>query len=259
MKSIFISLVFFFGLLSAQKPIFSDSLKLRGAEDFFVDDYRNVYLYKSRDFSFTKYDSLGKQLGQMMMTVPFRVQSVQNPLSIFLFSENAQELKLLDANLNEIQKIDFRQKFGFVKAAYAEDLQQIWLLEESTKRLIQYNYRRDLVLNSFPLNIDFASLRAMLVYENKLYTISEHLFSVFNFKGEKFAELEVPQARKLYRENDRIYVISKNNIRRFSEPEGFKTLFSRPEAKIVDKNTTSFFELKGAKLYLYTLENEGQP
>ena len=40
-----------------------------------------------------------------------------NPLSIMLFSENAQELKVIDQNLNEIQKVDFRLNFGFIKAA----------------------------------------------------------------------------------------------------------------------------------------------
>lgn len=259
MKALIIFALFFGSLFSAQKQVFRDSLKLPDTEDFFVDDYRSVYLYKSKDFSLTKYDSLGKQLGRIMMTVPFRVQSVQNPLNIFLFSENAQELKLLDSNLNEIQKVDFRQKFGFVKAAYAEDLQQIWLMEESTKRLIQYNYRRDLVLNSFPVNIDFGALRAILVYDNRLYTITETLFSVFSFKGEKLAEFPVEQPRKIYRENDRIYVISQKAVSRFALPDYFKTVFSRPDAKIVDKNTTSFFELKGAKLYLYTLGNQGQP
>ena len=254
MKSIFISLVFFFGLLSAQKPIFSDSLKLRGAEDFFVDDYRNVYLYKSRDFSFTKYDSLGKQLGQMMMTVPFRVQSVQNPLSIFLFSENAQELKLLDANLNEIQKIDFRQKFGFVKAAYAEDLQQIWILDESQKRLVQYNFRDDKIINSYPFFIGFEKILDMIVFENKLYLLSENDFKVYDFRANQLYETAVTDGRKLRRENEEIYIIAKNTVSKFQFSKGFQEVFSAKSAKIVDKNSASYFELTPANLYLYDPE-----
>ncbi|RTZ49273.1 hypothetical protein EJ377_00740 [Chryseobacterium arthrosphaerae] len=62
----------------------------------------------------------------------FKVQTVQNPLNVPLFSENAQEMKFVDQNMNEIQRIDFKQKFGFIRMAYAEDLQQLWLLDDST-------------------------------------------------------------------------------------------------------------------------------
>lgn len=245
-----------FCTVSAQRKLPFDSLKLKDTRDFFTDDYGNIYLYKNKDFSFTKYDSVGKQLGRIMMTVPFRVQNVQNPLNIFLFSENAQELKLIDQNLNEIQKVDFTRKFGFVKAAYAEDLQQIWLLNESTKRLIQYNYRQDLTINSYPFNYDFEKLIGILVFENRLYTINENYFTVYNFKGEKLAEFSVENPRKLYRENDSIFLISKNEIRKFRFPSDFKVVFNQKDSQIVDKNSSSYLELKAAKLYLYNLENK---
>ncbi len=47
-----------------------------------ADDYGSLYIYKNKDFSFTKYDSLGKQIGKMMFTVPYKVQTVQNPLNV---------------------------------------------------------------------------------------------------------------------------------------------------------------------------------
>ncbi len=237
-----------------QKKLPFDSLKLKEVNDFFADDYGNFYLYKKQNFSFTKFDSLGKELGRVMMTVPFRVQSVQNPLTIFLFSENAQELKMLDQNLNEIQKIDFRQKFGFVKSAYTEDLQQIWLLDESTKRLIQYNYRQDLILNSYPMNLDFSGLIAMLVFDQHLYLIDENWFYVYNFKGEKLEEFAIEEARKIYRENEDILVVSKDEIRKYQYPKTLQTQFKKENSEIVDKNSTTYFELKGGKFYLYQIE-----
>ena len=51
-----------------------------------------------------------------MFPQPFKIQSVENPLNIFLFSENGQEIKILDQNLNEIQYLNLYQKFGHVKA-----------------------------------------------------------------------------------------------------------------------------------------------
>ncbi len=254
MRAFVFLLVFISALFSAQQTIAFDSLKLNGVNDFFADDYGNLYLYKKQDFSFTKYDARGKQLGKLMMTVPFRVQSVQNPLNIFLFSENNQELKMLDVNLNEIQRVDFRNRFGFVKAAYTEDLQQIWLLDESTKRFVQYNYRNSLEINSFPLNINFDLLTAILVFDKKLYTISENQFAVYDFKGNLIFEKQVPNPRKIARENDSVYIICEKEILKFEESQSLETVFHKEEAKIVDKNSSSYFELKAGKFYLYKIE-----
>lgn len=254
MKFYSILLLFIFCSLSAQKITSADSLKLAEAADFFADDYGSLYLYRQKDFSLTKLDSLGKQTGRQMMTVPFRVQSVQNPLNIFLFSENAQELKLLDANLNEIQKIDFRQKFGFIKAAYAEDLQQIWLLDESSKRLLQYNYRQDHVLNSYPFGFDFERLITILVYSGKLYVLNENSFEVYDFNGNKLETYPVENSRKMYRQNDSVFVLEKNKIFRYDFPNSFVNVFTARNFGNVDKNTHSFFELSAGKLYLYEPE-----
>lgn len=150
--------------ISAQRINDSDALIFRDADDLFADDYGNIYVYKNKDFSLTKYDSLGFQLGKLMFTLPFKIQSVQNPLNIAAFSENAQELRFFDQNLNEIQTLNFRQKFGYIKMVYAEDQQQLWLLEESSKRLVQYNFREDRVINSFPFNIEFDNIIDLIVY-----------------------------------------------------------------------------------------------
>ena len=52
------------------------------------------------------------------------------------FSENVQEIKLIDQNLNEIQTIDLKQKFGFIKQAYVEDLQKSLALRRIQKSAI---------------------------------------------------------------------------------------------------------------------------
>ena len=68
--------VFIFCTSAAQNVFPLDTLKLKEARDMLADDYGNLYIYKNKDFSFTKYDSLGKQLGKMMLTVPYKVQTV---------------------------------------------------------------------------------------------------------------------------------------------------------------------------------------
>lgn len=219
-----------------------------------ADDYGNLYIYKNKDFSFTKYDSLGKQIGKMMLTVPYKVQTVQNPLNVPLFSENAQEMKFVDQNLNEIQKLDFKQKFGFIRMAYAEDLQQLWLLDDSTKRLIQYNFRNDTTINSYPFDISFEDLLDLLVYENKIYILTRKSVSVYTLKFEKLYETPVNNGKRFRRENDTILVVANNSILKYVPEKGMVTIFEDQDAQIVDKNILSYFEIKGNKLYLYSLE-----
>lgn len=221
----------------------------------FADDYGNIYLYKNKDFSFTKYDSVGKQLGKLMFTVPFRVQGVQNPLSIALFSENAQEMKFVDQNLNEIQKLDFKQKFTFIKHAYAEDLQQIWLLDESTKRLLQYNFRNDTTINSYPFDASFDDLTDLLVYENKVYILTKTQFRIYNLKFEKLFEAPVEEGKRFRRENEFILIVAKNSIYKYIPEKELIKIFEDPDVQIVEKNSLAYFEIKGNKLYLYSTEN----
>lgn len=217
-----------------------------------ADDYGNIYLYKSKDFSFTKYDSLGNQKGKLMLTLPFRIQSVQNPLNIPSFSENAQELRFYDQNLNLIQTVNFRQKFGLVKMVYAEDLQQIWLLDESTKRLVQYNFRDDRIINSYPFDIDFEEVTDLLVFDSQVYLLAKNKLSVYNFKSEKILELQVEKGRRLRRENENIMVISTNAVHQLKD-RSLKIIFSAENSQIVDKNSAAYFVISANKLYLYPL------
>lgn len=255
MKIYKIIFLFLICSLSAQKNLPFDSLQLNEVRDLFADDYGNIFLYKNKDFSFTKYDSLGNQKGKLMLTLPFRIQSVQNPLNIPSFSENAQELKFFDQNLNEIQTIKFRQKFGFIKMVYVEDLQQIWLLDESTKRLIQYNFREDRIINSYPFNLDFESLIDFLVFENKVFTLTKTRFSVYNFRFDKMFETPFDTGKKLRRENQNILIMGRNVIEKFNGDQVEK-LFSAKDSQFVDKNSSSYFVIKDNKLYIYTINKE---
>ncbi|SIS62689.1 hypothetical protein SAMN05421786_101597 [Chryseobacterium ureilyticum] len=254
MRLIYLICIFIFCSSAAQKVLPLDTLKLKEAKDMLADDYGNLYIYKNKDFSFTKYDSLGKQIGKMMLTVPYKVQSVQNPLNVPLFSENAQEMKFVDQNMNEIQRIDFKQKFGFIRMAYAEDLQQLWLLDDSTKRLIQYNFRNDTTINSFPFDVSFEDFMDLLVYESKVYILTKNHIRIYSLKFEKLFEAPVNNGKRFRRENDNILVITNNSILKYVPEKGMAVLFEDLDAQIVDKNILSYFEINGNKLYLYSLE-----
>ncbi len=251
-----IFIIFFlcsFIAISAQRQLPFDSLKLKDTKNLLADDYGNIYLYKNKDFSFTKYDSLGKQKGKLLLTLPFKIQSVQNPLNIPSFSKNAQELKLFDQNLNEIQKINFREKFGQIAMVFAEDLQQIWLLDESSKRLLQYNFRDDKIISAYPFDIDFEYVVDFLVDQQKVYVLSSKTFTVYDFNSKKQKLIPITFGRRIVRENQNIFIIAQKEIL-LLENEELNPIFQDENAQIVDKNTASYFVIKHNKLYLYPIQ-----
>lgn len=240
----------FLGLSQKQLPI--DSLKAKDAKDIYLDDYNNIYIYQSKNFSLVKYDSLGKQLAQQMLPRPYKIQSINNPLNIVLFSDNTQEIKLIDQNLNDIQKINLNN-FGFVKAAYLEDLQSLWLIDDSSKSIVQYNYRIDKSINKFPFFVNTENLLDFLVYENKVYLLQEKLFSVYDLKSNLLFSQVIESGKRLKRENDFINIFTEQNFHQYLFPNQWKSKNIEKDAQIVDKNQSGFLVRKQNKLYIYRL------
>lgn len=240
-----------FGLLPAQEVLFPVKGKV---SDVLIDEFSNVYVFRDHDFSFTKHTSTGNVLTSIRLTQPFKVQSVENPLSIFLFSENAQELKILDSNLNEIQRLSLIKTFEHIKAAYVEDLQYVWLLDDSRKQLIQYQYRDEKIVNAFPIFINMDQIVDVLVYQNLLYLLRENKLEIYSLKGQKLIDFKVQNARKLRREKNAIYVIAQQSIYKHNPNQQLKTMFFASNFKIVEKNSTQFLAWIDDKFYLYPIE-----
>lgn len=246
-------LLFFISFLGfPQKQLSIDSLKSKDAKDIYLDDYNNIYMYQSKNFSLVKYDSLGKSLAQQMMPRPYKIQSINNPLNIVLFSENTQEIKLIDQNLNDIQKINL-VNFGFIKAAYLEDLQSLWLIDDSSKSIILYNSRIDKSINKFPFFVNTENIIDFLVYENKVYLLQDKLFSVYDLKSNLIFSQIIESPRKLKRENDIINVFTEKTFYRYSFPNQWSSKSLEKDAEIVDKNQSGFLVRKQNKLYICTL------
>lgn len=233
----------------------SSPLDFSGVAELFADDYMNLYLYKSADFSFTKYDSLGFIIGKLQFTLPFKIQSVQNPLRIAAFSENAQEIKFYDQNLAEIKTVNLRLKFGHIKQAYVEDMENIWVLDESSKQLFQYNLREERTINSYSMQLDYDGLIDVLVHDKKVYLLYKDALIIHTLTGSLIKKLMIDEGRRLRRENNKILVINRSTVMDVTDNE-IKTIFKKDEAQIVDKNSRAFFVISGNKLYLYPIEKK---
>lgn len=242
-----------FGALYSQRlPV--DSALLRTARDFLVDDYGGLYLYTNRDFSITKYDSLGVQKGRLMLPLPYRIQSVQNPLNIALFSENDQTLMFTDQNLNQIWRMDFREKFGFVKAAYAENQEEIWVLDSASKNLAKYNGSTDQVSLSYPLTIDYEQVIDMLVYRDTAYFLFKDKMMIYNLSHNTSWDTPLVGGKRLRRENSRILTITPGSVVEVNQGQPPKILITIKNPGIVEKNSSAYFVLEANKNYLYKIE-----
>lgn len=241
--------------LFSQTEIKSDSLNLKDSQGIYFDDYDNIYLYNAKSFSFTKYDTLGQKTAQQMLPRPFRAQAINNPLNIVFFSENTQEIKLTDANLNDIQNIRLSENFNFITSVYIEDQQSLWLLDDSSKKLIQYNYRNNKIVNSFPFYQNMEDILDMLVYENKVYLLKKNSFLVLNLRGEILDKIDLNLPTKLKRENETILVFTKTELIQYSTDKKVKKLSYKQDSEIVDKNKSGFLVRSKNKLYLYKPES----
>lgn len=236
------------GMLSSQR-LFSDSVDFRGVTSVLADDYGNIYVYRAKDFSFTKINPVGKQEGKVMFTLPVSVQSVQNPLSIPVFSENAQEIRFYDQYLNLVQTKNFRQ-FGWIKNVYADGKNFIWLLEEGSRRLICYDATQDRVLSAANFDIRYDEVVDFAVSDSRIFVLTKGNFSIYKLNGEKVYDLKIKDGQRLRMENGTAFLISANTVWK-SDEKGLEKVFHSAEADFVDKNSSSYFELKGDKLYLY--------
>ena len=138
--------------------------------------------------------------------------------------------------------------------AYVEDQQQIWLLDESTKRLLQYHFRQDNILQAYQMYFPVENVKDMIVYIGKIYILTDQYLKIYNFKGQEIFSLSNSDGKRLRRENDDILILGKENILKITPELESKIIFNRKNARIVDKNSSTYYEVMGNKIYLYPLQ-----
>ena len=241
---------------SAQKQLPMDTLKLKSVDDFWTDDYGGFYFLNREKLSFTKFDSLGKKIGEMLWAVPFQIQSVVNPLTIPLFSESSQELRFVDQNLNDIQD-PIRQGDGFThaKAVYVEDLQFLWVVDDAQKTLSKYDYRNKSVIKSFVFSQNFDQLKSIIVHRNKVYFCKNNSFEIYDLNQNKILSKDFVNLKSIERRNQDFYLNFSDKILKYTDEGKWETVFTDAKARLVSRNFQNWFAIEANKLYLYTPKN----
>lgn len=246
-------LICFWGKIWGQKEpqVFPIQEDLAHVEVLMVDDYGAVYLHNNNTFTLKKIDALGKNVGRIQIPIPFKIQPVNNPMQIVLFSEQAQEIRLLDLYLVEKQKIPLNH-LGFIKTVHLEDQQIIWLVDEANSRIVQYNYRQEKIINVIPLYLDLQKIKEILVFNNYFYILKEEKFEVYNHAFLKIFSIDLLNPYRLKREDESIIIFDAENIWKY-ENKKISNIKAFSNKSIVDKNESVFYQIEQGKLYLYPL------
>lgn len=237
--------------LNAQALLPISMQGIREGLDFYVDDYQDIYIYKKDAFSFTKYNRQGDLLAETMEVYPFKIQQIQNPFNIVLFSETQQKIKFLDQNLVEIQTAMWPSTLGYMVGAYVENLQVVWLLDRNNSTLFQYNYRDQKVLNTYLLDLNIDAIKDFLVLDSKFYMLNASDFVVYDLINGKYTSVEVLGGKKISRNEREVFILAQNKIYQY-EAEHVKEIFSPPNASYVEKNTNLYLAVIDNKVYLYS-------
>lgn len=252
----FFTLIFLFGgesRVGAQKamPMHAPT----AMKEVFMDDYQNVYIAPD-DTTIIKYDRWGKKIAEIRLPYSNKLLSVDNPLAIFSFSETGQMLFLLDQNLTSLPPISLQNFGGHIQSVYVEDLQYLWLLDASNKRLIQYQYRDQKAINSFPVPYDVSLMNVVdfLVYNDQVFILKNNVLQIFPISFSHKIELSIQSGKKLRKENNKILVIEQSAISLYTSKQKLEPVFFQKNSTIVEKNSDHFLAQIDDKFYLYPIE-----
>lgn len=243
--------VYFAPLHAQQKLDFPPDI-LEGVSEIWMDDYGDLYFLNPQQLNFTKYDSLGKKMGNLSWTLPFQVLSVKNPLTIPLFSEGAQTLQLVDSNLAPIQDpISFSPHFFHVKAVYVENLQYLWVIDDARQTLAKVDYRTQNLIRSSVFSIDFNRTQSFIIANNQLYLNQGDTFEVYNFHGKLLFKRNFKHLEKIKKEGKNILIFLSDRVLKYTENKEISTIFQLEKPGVIAGNFKNWVALQGDKLYLY--------
>ena len=226
-----VSLILFFGFLTG--TVFSQGALLYDAPiaqipmeflDLVSLDTRDQIYASNISGDIYLFDQKGKQLNVFSPTRQGRLQQLEASwtVSIFGFSADLQEYRVLDRFLNAIAENSFQlNEITLPKASTLGNNNVIWVWDESDLSLKSLDYLRNLVLQSQPLNLvlDSEDLKVTEIreFKNRLFmNVPESGIYIFDNQGNflKKVNLKIEQRMCFYKES--LFWIEGRNLKRYS-------------------------------------------
>lgn len=210
------------------------------------------------------FDASGKQQNYFSPSRQAKLSQLEAAWSvtIFSFSEDLQEYRILDRFLNPIAELNFLEaSVNLPKAATLGNNNIVWVWDESDISLKRLDYLRNLVLDAQPLNlitsVKSLQITALKEYKNRVFgLIPDEGVLVFDNQGNLLFDLKLPQIEKLslykdyllWLENGKLmgYNLSKSSvesIQDLSAPSGSYVLVGQTKLVLIQPEIIEIFPI----------------
>jgi len=224
-------------------------------------DNKEAVFYADKSGNIFKIDEQGilvNQYSPRLQTKPQQLEAFWT-LNLFLFSAQNQRCTLLDIHLNVISEHDIKhEEIGIVRAATMGNNNIFWFFDETDLSLVQFDYRRNLVLQDQPLSLLSAQERldvleikerGNLVYLN----VKNQGVYIFDNQGNYLKKIDLQLRQKLSIYDGHLYYMNEDFIYRINVFSGREEKFKSPgesfDKVLVSANKVVFYSGSAVSAY----------
>ncbi len=209
------------GLFEEQNPIATLSIS---QSDLISIDTRDQIFVSKKNGDILLLDQNGNQLNLFSPPRQSRLQQLEASwtVSIFSFSEDLQEYRILDRFLNPLSEGNFlSNEITLPKAATLGNNNVIWVWDESDLSLKSFNYLQKQIIQSQPLNLVLdpqnLTVREIREFKNRLYlNIPDSGIFIFDNQANFIQKLPIRVNQRLCFYKDRIFWIEDTFLKSIS-------------------------------------------
>jgi len=208
-------------LFEEENPIATLSIS---QSDLISIDTRDQIFVSKKNGDILLLDQNGKQLNLFSPPRQGRLQQLEASwtVSIFSFSEDLQEYRILDRFLNPLSEGNFLlNEITLPKAATLGNNNVIWVWDESDLSLKSFNYLQKQITQSQPLNLVLdpqnLTVKEIREFKNRLYlNIPDSGIFIFDNQANFIQKLPIRVNRQLCFYKERIFWIENDSLKSYS-------------------------------------------
>lgn len=238
----------------------SVSIEVEGLDQISLDNRENIF-YADKGGNVVKLNKLGIVTNQYSPPLQSKLSQLEAywTVNIFMFSADLQQFILLDVFLNPISTFSIQnENINIVKAATLGTNTILWLFDEVDLSLIQYDFKRNIVLQDQPLSlvlgVEKMEVLEILERHNLIFmNIKNQGVFIFDNHGNFLKKLEHHFTQKLNLFNESIFYIQEGLIHQVQIYSGKKNIYRSPDFSynkiVVSENKVIFYSSTFIHIY----------
>ncbi|MEX2593205.1 MAG: hypothetical protein WD426_10545 [Anditalea sp.] len=236
------------------------SIQVEDLDQISMDNRENIF-YADGGGNVVKLSAKGDLVNQYSPLFQAKVDQLEAfwTVNIFLFSADLQQFVMLDLFLNPLSTHSIQQEnMGIVKAATLGNNNILWLFDEIGLSLIQYDYRRNVIVQEHPLSTTLGyekiEVKELMERQNLVFmNIKDQGIFIFDNQGNLLQKLDLDIEQKITIYKDNLYFIKDGFIHRVQFYTGKEELFKLPDPSyinmLVSANKIIFYSPTSIDIY----------